>query len=69
VESFFFTLKRKLDDNYKERISPDHLHRDLAFGIEGYDSREGRHPTIDYLVLIDDEQTLIAARTLHSATT
>jgi putative transposase len=69
VESFFSTLKLELDldDDRAVLISPQQLHRDLAFWIEGYYNRERRHSTIGYLSPIDYEQRWTASRTLTLA--
>jgi transposase InsO family protein len=69
VESFFSTLKLELDldDDRAVLISPQQLHRDLAFWIEGYYNRERRHSTIGYLSPIDYEQRRTASRTLTLA--
>jgi transposase InsO family protein len=69
VESFFSRLKLELDldDDRAVLISPQQLHRDLAFWIEGYYNRERRHSTIGYLSPIDYEQRWTASRTLTLA--
>jgi putative transposase len=69
VESFFSTLKLELDldDDRAVLISPQQLHRDLAFWIESYYNRERRHSTIGYLSPIDYEQRWTASRTLTLA--
>ena len=69
VESLFSTLKHELglDDDAEIRSSPQQLHRDLAFWIDGYYNRERRHSTLSYLSPIDYEQQFIAARRLTHA--
>ena len=66
LEAFFLALKleRELDDSRKELIRPQRLRRDLAFWIEGYDSRENRHPAVGYLSPTDLEQPFISIHTL-----
>jgi transposase InsO family protein len=66
VESFFSTLKLKLDldDNREELVSPQQLQRDLAFWIKDYYNRERRHSMIGYISPIDYVQRFIAASTL-----
>ncbi len=69
VESLFSTLKHELglDDDADVLLTPQQLHRDLAFWIEGYYNRERRHSTLGYLSPIAYEQQFIAARTLTPA--
>lgn len=55
VESLFSILKHELglDDDSDVLLTPQQLHRDLSFWIEGYYNRERPLSTLGYLIPID----------------